>query len=130
MWAGHDCRWETRRKAQQKRKYMRKQKQGFTLVEIMIVVAIIALLAGIAVSSFMSSRNKTMVANCQNNLRLIDGAVQQYALDRSNALAGSMAVLVGTNAYIKDTPVCKGGGTYTLPASLGGKTSCSSHGTL
>ncbi len=107
-----------------------KQKQGFTLVEIMIVVAIIALLAAIAVPSFMNARTKSMLSSCQNNLRLVDGAVQQYALDNSNALAASMDVLVGTNAYIKDTPVCKGGGSYTLPSSLGGKTSCSSHGTL
>ncbi|MCX7008795.1 MAG: prepilin-type N-terminal cleavage/methylation domain-containing protein [Kiritimatiellaeota bacterium] len=109
---------------------MKKQKKGFTLVEIMIVVAIIALLAAIAVPSFMNARTKSQQSSCQNNLRLIDGAIQQYALDNSNALAASMAVLVGTNAYIKDTPVCKGGGSYTLPTTLAGKTSCSSHGTL
>ena len=109
---------------------MKKNKKGFTLVEIMIVVAIIALLAAIAVPSFMNARTKSMQSSCQNNLRLIDGAVQQYALDNSNALAGTMAVLVGTNAYIKDTPACKGGGAYTLPANLGAKTSCSVHGTL
>jgi prepilin-type N-terminal cleavage/methylation domain-containing protein len=117
-------------KRKQREMKMKKQKKGFTLVEIMIVVAIIALLAAIAVPSFMSARTKSMQSGCQNNLRLIDGAVQQYALDNSNALAASMGVLVGTNAYIKDTPVCKGGGSYTLPSSLGGKTSCSSHGTL
>ena len=109
---------------------MKKQNKGFTLVEIMIVVAIIALLAAIAVPSFMNARTKSMQSSCQNNLRLIDGAIQQYALDNSNALATAMTQLVGTNAYIKDTPVCKGGGAYTLPANLGAKTSCSIHGTL
>lgn len=109
---------------------MKMKKQGFTLVEIMIVVAIIALLAAIAVPSFMNARTKSMLSSCQNNLRLIDGAVQQYALDHSNALVSAISDLVGTNAYIKDTPECKGGGSYTLPTSLGGKTSCSSHGTL
>ncbi len=109
---------------------MKQMKKGFTLVEIMIVVAIIALLAAIAVPSFMNARTKSMQSSCQNNLRLIDGAVQQYALDNSNALASAMTQLVGTNAYIKDDPVCKGGGAYTLPTSLGGKTSCSVHGTL
>ena len=109
---------------------MQKLKKGFTLVEIMIVVAIIALLAAIAVPSFMNARTKSMQSSCQNNLRLIDGAMQQYALDNSNALATALTQLVGTNAYIKDTPVCRGGGSYTLPANLGAKTSCSIHGTL
>jgi prepilin-type N-terminal cleavage/methylation domain-containing protein len=109
---------------------MRKNKKGFTLVEIMIVVAIIALLAAIAVPSFMNARTKSMQSSCMNNLRLIDGAIQQYALDNSNVLATAMTQLVGTNAYIKDTPVCKAGGAYTLPANLGAKTSCSVHGTL
>jgi prepilin-type N-terminal cleavage/methylation domain-containing protein len=109
---------------------MKKLKKGFTLVEIMIVVAIIALLAAIAVPSFMNARTKSMQSSCLNNLRLIDGAVQQYALDNSNALAGTMDVLVGTNAYIKDPPNCKAGGAYTLPTTLAGKTSCSVHGTL
>jgi len=39
-------------------------------------------------------------------------------------------LLVGTNAYIKDPPVCKGGGAYTLPATLAAKAACSIHGTL
>ena len=109
---------------------MKQMKKGFTLVEIMIVVAIIALLAAIAVPSFMNARTKSMQSSCQNNLRLIDGAVQQYALDNSNALASAMTQLVGTNAYIKDTPACKAGGVYTLPRTLGGKSSCSVHGAL
>lgn len=109
---------------------MKKNKKGFTLVEIMIVVAIIALLAAIAVPSFMNARTKSMQSSCMNNLRLIDGAIQQYALDNSNALASAMTQLVGTNAYIKDTPVCRGGGSYTLPANLAAKTACSVHGTL
>jgi prepilin-type N-terminal cleavage/methylation domain-containing protein len=109
---------------------IKKNRKGFTLVEIMIVVAIIALLAAIAVPSFINARTKSMQSSCQNNLRLIDGAMQQYALDYSNTVATAMSQLVGTNGYIKDTPVCKGGGTYTLPSDLATKTSCSVHGTL
>jgi prepilin-type N-terminal cleavage/methylation domain-containing protein len=112
------------------RNEMKMKRSGFTLVEIMIVVAIIALLAAIAVPSFMSARTKSMQSSCLNNLRLIDGAMQQYALDYSNTVATTMAQLVGTNGYIKDTPVCKAGGAYTLPATLAVKTSCSVHGTL
>jgi len=107
---------------------MRKLKKGFTLVEIMIVVAIIALLAAISVPSFINARSKSMQSACYNNMRLLDGAMQQYALDYSNTVANTIAKLVGTNGYIKDTPVCKGGGTYTLPSDLAGKTSCSLHG--
>ena len=109
---------------------MKKSRKGFTLVEIMIVVAIIGLLAAIAIPSFLNARTKTQTSSCQNNLRLIDGAIQQYALDHTNALAGSLAVLVGTAGYIKDTPVCPAGGTYNLPASLSVKTTCTSHGTI
>ena len=108
---------------------MKKQKKGFTLVEIMIVVAIIGLLAAIAIPSFINARTKTQTNSCMNNLRLIDGAIQQYALDHTNAVPADMGALVGTGAYIKDTPACPGGGTYTL-GSLTTKSSCSVHGTI
>ncbi|MCX7007826.1 MAG: DUF4190 domain-containing protein [Kiritimatiellaeota bacterium] len=99
-------------------------------VGIGLLVTVIPLLTAIAVPSFMNARTKSMSSSCQNNLRLLDGARQQYALDNSNAVATSMTQLVGTNAYIKYTPVCKGGGTYTLPAKLEDKPACSVHGKL
>ena len=108
---------------------MRTERAAFTLVEIMIVVAIIGLLAAIAVPSFLNARTKSQTSSCYNNMRLLDGAMQQYALDNTNALATSMAQLVGTNGYLRTTPVCKAGGTYTLPADLlASKTSCNIHG--
>lgn len=109
---------------------MKQTTKGYTLLEIMLVVSIIALLAVLVIPSFLSSRSKSMQSACQSNLRLIDGAIQQYALDNSNTVAGALAALVGTNGYIKDTPTCKGGGTYTLPADLNSRTSCTVHGTL
>jgi prepilin-type N-terminal cleavage/methylation domain-containing protein len=57
------------------------QKTGFTLVEIMIVVAIIGLLATIAIPNFVRARLKAQQAACINNLRQIDGAKQQWALE-------------------------------------------------
>ena len=96
----------------------------------MIVVAVIALLTAMAVPSFMKARTDSLNSTCQNNLRLLDGAVEQYALANSNALATSWDDLVGTNAYLKAAVVCKAGGSYTLPTALGSKTSCSVHGTL
>src|SRR5271163_2010015 len=58
------------------------KKQGFTLVEIMIVVAIIGLLAAIAIPNFVRARSTSQQNACINNLRLIDAAKQQWALER------------------------------------------------
>ena len=58
------------------------KRQNFTLVEIMIVVAIIGLLAGIALPSFINARNTTRRNACINNLRQIDSAKQQWVLEK------------------------------------------------
>jgi prepilin-type N-terminal cleavage/methylation domain-containing protein len=57
-------------------------KQGFTLVEIMIVVAIIGLLASIAIPNFVKARTTSQQNACINNLRLVDAAKQQWALEQ------------------------------------------------
>jgi prepilin-type N-terminal cleavage/methylation domain-containing protein len=58
---------------------------GFTLVEIMIVVAIIALLAAIAVPGFLRARKRSQASKILNDLRMIDAAVDQYAIETNRS---------------------------------------------
>ena len=81
-------------------------KGGFTLVEIMIVVAIIGLLAAIAIPNFMRARETAQKNACLANLKQIDGAITLWALDEGQGSAAevTMADLVGD--YIKVEPFC------------------------
>ena len=73
---------------------------GFTLVEIMIVVAIIALLAAIAVPGFLRARKRSQASRIINDLRLIDSAVDQYAIETNKASNAPVLVRDWTN-YLK-----------------------------
>jgi prepilin-type N-terminal cleavage/methylation domain-containing protein len=76
---------------------------GFTLVEIMIVVAIIALLAAIAVPGFLRSRKRSQASRIINDLRLIDSAVDQYSIETNKKSGDPVAVSDWTNYLKKDT---------------------------
>jgi prepilin-type N-terminal cleavage/methylation domain-containing protein len=73
---------------------------GFTLVEIMIVVAIIALLAAIAVPGFLRARKRSQASRILNDLRLIDSAVDQYAIETNKATSNAVNTSDWTN-YMK-----------------------------
>ena len=92
------------------------RKSAFTLVEIMIVVAIIGLLAAIAIPNFIKAREASQKNSCIANLKQIEGAKQTWALETKQLATASPTPddLYGPTVYIRDTPVCPGPGTYTI----------------
>ncbi len=95
---------------------LNKKRGGFTLVEIMIVVAIIALLAAIAVPGFLRARKRSQASRVVNDLRLIDAAVDQYAIENNKTTNST----VGTNDWIGYLK--KGSSLYNTAADLFGAT--------
>lgn len=85
------------------KKFKTKRGGGFTLVEIMIVVAIIALLAAIAVPGFLRARKRSQASKIINDLRMIDSAMDQYAIETAKKGGDPINTADWTNYIKKDT---------------------------
>ena len=98
---------------------LNKNRGGFTLVEIMIVVAIIALLAAIAVPNFLRARKRSQATRILEDLRMIDAAIDQYAIE-NNKSAGDAITWTQVRSYLKTgTNLELSGGNDFLGNSFG-----------
>lgn len=125
-----------------------KNKAGFTLVEIMIVVLIIGILLAIAIPNFVAARESSRAKACIGNLKQIDSATQQYCMDQklsgattgatsyiSNlptlntvALTGLVSAGGSTSGYLRTTPVCPASGAYSVAPTISDSPYCAISG--
>jgi prepilin-type N-terminal cleavage/methylation domain-containing protein len=100
---------------------LNKRRGAFTLVEIMIVVAIIALLAAIAVPGFLRARKRSQASRILNDLRMIDAAVDQYAIETNRSTGNAVNTADWTN-YLKKNSSLYLSGSSILGHAYGAQT--------
>lgn len=98
-----------------------KQRAGFTLVEIMIVVGIISLLAALAIPGFLRARKRAQASRVKDDLRLIEAAVDQYAIE-TNRQPGALVSVPDWTAYLKGDALLRSTGRDVLGHDFGSQT--------
>ena len=94
------------------------RRAGFTLVEIMIVVAIIALLAAIAVPNFLRARKRTQATRVLEDLRVLEYALDRWAIEKNKTL-GDIATMTDLQPYLKADSVLYSTGSDLLGNAYG-----------
>ena len=105
------------------RNIVRRSQRGFTLIEIMIVVAISGMLMMIAVPNVVKARKSSQANACMANMKNIDSTIELYKMEQ-RANPSDLNALVSAG-YFKQVPTCPAGGTYTMPADENSGVTCS-----
>ena len=98
--------------------FMKKKKAGFTLIELMIVIAIIAILAAILVPNFLKARAQGQLTACKSNCKNLATALEMYSSDNGGRYpaATNFALLLTGGNYLKLVPTCPAAGANTYGA--------------
>ncbi|MGI8736416.1 MAG: type IV pilin protein [Candidatus Eremiobacter antarcticus] len=97
---------------------MKKLQKGFTLIELMIVIAIIAILAAILIPNFLHARAESVTAACEGNEKQLATAEEEYAVDNAGAYASASSLTTPYLSVIVTDPVKAGNAyTVTIPAT-------------
>lgn len=110
---------------------MRKRKQGFTLIELMIVLALLAILATLTLPSFAGLKEDSKRRLCEENRNIMQGSYLVRRNLKNGELPNESLAAVQKQFEGTETMLCPSGGTYTLRVSGGGSTlnvTCSEHG--
>ena len=105
---------------------IRRRSGGFTLIELMIVIAIIAILAAILVPNFIRARAQGQLTACKSNLKNIGTALEMYSTDWSGKYPGTTTLL--TPNYLKTIPECPSAASVTYSAAFGSTAPLNSQG--